>query len=224
MSPNRRRRQLVRAAAAVFLAVVGAVVASFGNIHDPEHRVGVIAPAAAGAALVLLAGLAAVRTAARSIREQSVSKIGDVKGGVLGKVVGISGAVIVVLWTLSALRISVQNLLLGGALTGVVLGIAAQQTLGNIFAGIVLLIVKPFEVGEQTVIKSTLGEYEGEVTNIGFFYVSMVTSNGRVDVPNSAALASAVGPGARTTPADGEESEEEPGKESGRIESAPPAP
>jgi small-conductance mechanosensitive channel len=208
MPPDRRRGQVIRAAGAIFVALAGSIFASFGNIHDPEHRVGVIAPAVAGAVVILLAGLAAVRTAARSVREGSAGKIGDAKGSVLARVVGISGAVIVVLWTLSALRIGIQTLLLGGALTGVVLGIAAQQTLGNIIAGIVLLIVKPFLVGEKTVVKSTIGEYEGEVTNIGFLYVSMVTKNGRVDVPNAVALASAVGPGARTTPASEEEDEE----------------
>ena len=207
MPRDHRRRQVLRAAGAVFVALAGSVVASFGNIHDPQHRVGVIAPAIAGAAIVLLAGLAAVRIAATSVREKSLSMIGDSKGSVLGRVVGISGTVIVVLWTLSALRIGVQTLLLGGALTGVVLGIAAQQTLGNVIAGIVLLVVKPFVVGEETVIKSTTGEYEGEVLNIGFFYVSMLTQNGQVDLPNAIALASAVGPGARTTPK--EEDDEE---------------
>jgi small-conductance mechanosensitive channel len=35
------------------------------------------------------------------------------------------------------LAVPVQHLLLGGALTGVVVGIAAQPALGNVFAGLV---------------------------------------------------------------------------------------
>jgi len=213
MPKDRRRGHLIRATGAIFVALAGSVVASFGNIQDPEHRVGVIMPAIVGAALVLAGGIAAVRIAARIVLEGSASRIGDTKGSVLARVVGISGTVVVILWTLSALRIGIQTLLLGGALTGVVLGIAAQQTLGNVIAGIVLLVVKPFVVGEETVLKSTLGEYEGRVTNIGFLYVSMETENGPVDVPNAAALASAVGPGARSNKTD--EDESPPGPEEG---------
>lgn len=210
MPRERRRGHLLRMAAAIFVALVGSVVASFGNIHDPRHRVGVIAPAIAGAAMVLLAGIAAVKTAARSVREGTASKIGDAKGSGLSKLVGIGGTVLVVLWTLSALDIGIQGLLVGGALTGIVVGIAAQQTLGNVIAGIVILVVKPFELGEKTVIKTSLGEYEGRVTNVGFMYVSIVTKTGQVDVPNAVALASAVGPGARSTTKEdaAEESEE----------------
>jgi small-conductance mechanosensitive channel len=209
MPRDRRRGQILRMTASIFVALVGSVVASFGNIHDPKHRVGVIAPAIAGAAMVLLAGIAAVKTAARSVREGTASKIGDAKGSGLSKVVGIGGTVLVVLWTLSALDIGIQGLLVGGALTGIVVGIAAQQTLGNVIAGIVILVVKPFELGEETLIKSSLGEYQGRVTNIGFMYVSMVTANGQIDIPNAVALASAVGPGVRAVKEDtAEESKE----------------
>jgi hypothetical protein len=41
------------------------------------------------------------------------------------------------------------TLAVGGAFTAVVLGLAAQQTLGNLFAGLVLLSTRPFRVGER---------------------------------------------------------------------------
>lgn len=210
MPIDARRSRIIRVTAAIFIAIIGSVVAKFGNISDEQRRVGEILPAVAGAAMVLLAGIAAVRVAASSVREGTISKLGDAKGSGLSKVVGVTGTFIVVLWTMSALGIGLQGLLLGGALTGVVLGIAAQQTLGNVIAGVVLLVVKPFTVGDETVLKTTLGEYEGVVTNVGFMYVSIQTTTGRVDVPNAVALSSAVGPGARTVK-DGETVEgEEP--------------
>src|ERR1700743_3700382 len=43
--------------------------------------------------------------------------------------------------------ISLQVLAVGGAFTAVVLGLAAQQTLGNVFAGMVLLSARPFRLG-----------------------------------------------------------------------------
>ena len=42
----------------------------------------------------------------------------------------------------------VPSLAVGGAFTAVVFGLAAQQTLGNLIAGMVLLSARPFRVGE----------------------------------------------------------------------------
>lgn len=200
MPPDtRRRRKLLRAALAALVAVVGSVVAGFGHIDDPQHRLAFIAPAVIGAIIVLLSGWVAVNALASATREGISDKTGEARATSLAKIVSIGGYAIVVLWTLSALGVGIQALLLGGALTGVVLGIAAQQTLGNIFAGLVLLVVRPFTVGEETVLKSSSGEYDGVVENVGLFYVTIQTVTGRVDIPNAVALASAVGPGASTT-------------------------
>ena len=53
---------------------------------------------------------------------------------------------------LVALRIaglSTSSLAIGGAVTAVVFGLAAQQTLGNLIAGTVLLSARPFRVGDR---------------------------------------------------------------------------
>lgn len=199
------------------IALVGSVVADAGDIHHPSHSLGLIAPALAGAGIVLLGGLVAVRSLASAVRDAAAERTGDVRGATLARIVSIAGYVIVLLWTLSSLGVGIQALLLGGALTGVVLGIAAQQTLGNVFAGLVLLVVRPFAAGQEAVIKSTLGEYQGLVENVGLFYVTLQTAKGRVDVPNAVALASAVGPGARTSAEPDDEDEpptETPGEPS----------
>ncbi len=208
MAERSRRGPFLRITGATLLALVGAIVASFGNLYDRERRLSEIAPAVGGAVLLLLAGSIAVRAAASAVREGASERVGEARGATLAKVVSVAGYIVVALWTLSALGVRIQALLLGGALTGVILGIAAQQTLGNVFAGIVLLVVRPFTVGEKAVIKTTLGQYEGVVTNIGFFYVTIATESGRVDVPNALALASAVGPGLRSEASEGEAPEE----------------
>lgn len=213
---RRRRRHYIRAALAALVALVGSVVSGFGDIHNPSYSLGTIAPAVAGALVVLLGGWAAVGELAAAVREGVSERTGEARGATIGRVVSVAGYVIVALWTLSSVGISIQGLLLGGALTGVVLGIAAQQTLGNVFAGLVLLIVRPFVVGQETVLKSTLGEYFGTVENIGLFYVTLQTAHGQVDVPNAVALASAVGPGARSQP------EDEPEEPAGEAEAGVP--
>ena len=51
--------------------------------------------------------------------------------------------------TLRVAGIAAGTLALGGAFTAVIIGLAAQQTLGNLIAGTVLLSARPFRVGER---------------------------------------------------------------------------
>jgi small-conductance mechanosensitive channel len=88
------------------------------------------------------------------------------------------------------------HLLLGGAIVGVILGIAAQQSLGNVFAGLVLLAARPFTVGNYIRVRSGAlgGEFYGTVLSLSLTYVTIATSDGVLKVPNSSVMASAVGP------------------------------
>jgi small-conductance mechanosensitive channel len=92
--------------------------------------------------------------------------------------------------------VPVHQLVLGGAVTGVLLGIAAQQSLANLFAGMVLLFARPFRVGDQVRFRAgaLYGLLDGTVTDISITYVRLETADGLVFVPNSQALAAAVGP------------------------------
>jgi small conductance mechanosensitive channel len=203
------RPYALRGVAAVLLAVAGAVVADlFGQVRD---RAGIAAAgidpatsaerlaAFAGAAAVLIFGIAAVRSFAAAVRKGAEAKDAPSQGASLSFVVQVIGFTVVVLATLGVLTVNIEALLVGGAVTGVVVGIAAQQTIGNFFAGIVLLVVRPFNVGEHVVLRSGPlgGEYEGTVTDMSLFYVHMVTANGPASLPNSGVLAAAIGPGAR---------------------------
>lgn len=197
------RPQLVRAALAGLFALAGAVAASLGQIRATDRDPATLTERVAGyagAGAILVFGFLAVRALASAVQRAAPPRPPGAATLPLARVVTAAGNVIVLLWTLGTLGVGIEALLLGGALTGVVLGIAAQQTLGNVFAGIVLLGVRPFTIGRPAVIKSSLGEYEGTVTDMGLFYVTLETARGRVELPNAVALASAVGPGVRTGP------------------------
>ncbi|WP_163569791.1 mechanosensitive ion channel domain-containing protein [Fodinicola feengrottensis] len=104
---------------------------------------------------------------------------------------GYIGLAIVVLNTLG---VDLGQLLVGGALTGVVIGIAAQQSLGNVFAGVVLMSSQPFSVGDHVVVHSGAlgGPHRGQVTEMGLVYLTLETETGPIRLPNSAVLNSAV--------------------------------
>jgi small-conductance mechanosensitive channel len=116
----------------------------------------------------------------------------------------ISGFAIIVA-SMALLNIDVRQLLLGGAVAGVILGIAAQQALGNVFAGLVLLLARPFNVGDRVRIRAGAlsGTIEGTVIEISITYVRLQSTDGVLYLPNSMVLAAAVGPAADPSAADG---------------------
>ena len=106
------------------------------------------------------------------------------------------GAVTTLVVTLVLFGVPVGQLLLGGALTSVFVGIAAQQALSNVFAGIVLLLARPFKVGDSIRLRAGAlsGELGGTVSEIGITYLRLATPDGVVSVPNSQVLNAVVGP------------------------------
>src|SRR5438034_4409842 len=54
---------------------------------------------------------------------------------------------IVIMLAITGAGFDLSGLLVGGALTGVIVGIAAQASLSNIIAGVVILFARPYTVG-----------------------------------------------------------------------------
>ena len=68
----------------------------------------------------------------------------------------------------------------------VVAGLAAQNTLGNLIAGISLLLYRPFNVGDRLQVAAPTGLETGEVESLSLGYTILKTDdNRRVVVPNS---------------------------------------
>jgi small-conductance mechanosensitive channel len=125
--------------------------------------------------------------------------VGSSHASLIRTVLVIAGILIALVATLDAAQVQLTQLLLGTAITGVIVGIAAQQSLANFFAGIVLLLARPFQVGDEIWLRSGSlgGQFEGRITEIGLSYVRLDTAEGVVRLPNSQALAAAVGPTSR---------------------------
>ena len=202
---------------AIVLAVVAAAVSvgarsALGDLSSLNPRSeSVLAPLGksgntalwygAAVAFCLFAGIGTIGLGNKT-REVLERTVGSAHATVVRFAVIMVGGLITIVITLDLLNIGITQLLVGGALTSVVVGIAAQQSLANIFAGIVLLMARPFRVGDQVGIRSGAlsGLLEGTVTEISITYVSLQTANGPVHVPNSQVLAAAVGPAGAVPP------------------------
>jgi len=95
------------------------------------------------AAGFVLFGLAATRSVASELSRVSLSRAGAAAATPLRFGCRLVGYLIVALIAMDLFALPVGNLLGGGAVTGMILGIEAQQALANVFAGLALLFARP---------------------------------------------------------------------------------
>jgi len=185
------RVALVTGALSVLLL---AVVADAGNVHARELHARLIAIGGTLAFIVL--GIVSVRSVGNETQRVLSARVGPTHASAVRLLITLFGAAVVLFASLGLLAVPIGHLLLGGAITGVIVGIAAQQSLGNIFAGLILLLARPFNIHDEIRIRSGAlgGEITGRVSGMGLTYVTLDTTEGALAVPNSTLLAAAVGP------------------------------
>ncbi len=83
--------------------------------------------------------------------------------------------------TLTLWGLDISGLLVGAGFAGIVLGLAAQQTLGSMIAGFVLMFSRPFIIGDWV----QIGEDEGVVTKITIMHTRLRNFDGEsIVIPN----------------------------------------
>ena len=98
---------------------------------------------------LLALGWAIARDVGRALGPALFRRMDPGTAGTVGFLVRLSTAGIVLLVALSIAGVDARTLGVGAAFTAVIVGLAAQQTLGNVIAGMVLLSARPFRVGER---------------------------------------------------------------------------
>ncbi len=179
------------AALAVTIAAI-AVGASLGKIgHAPVHRQVI---AWTGGIVVVVVGSYAVRHLATALGRVVANGRNLGAGASIRLVASGFGYLIIIFSFFGTLGLSLTHLLVGAGLVGVVLGIAAQQSLANVFAAVVLLFARPFVVGDTIRIRSgVVGTMDVTVLGIGLTYVTVRTEDGVLKIPNSIVLGSGIG-------------------------------
>lgn len=190
------RRGVGAAAAAAIVLSIGSTL---GGVHAPELPTKLTVLGFAVAFVVL--GVIATRAIAAQVAA-AATRAGLGTAGAAKLLFQLVGYLVVALGVLGLLTIPLQQLLIGGALTGVVLGIAAQQSLANLFAGLVLLGTRPrLGNGRVRVHSGALGgPLDGHVVEMGLMYTILDSDGETIHIPNSALLGAAIS----TLPEDGD--------------------
>ena len=205
-----------RAIISAVLAVIAGAVAStadtaFKDWTGNGNYVYKIVAAGCIAAFFLFGTVAVVGLAGKA-RQVLSPLVGASHAAVVRYAILLIGGVTILILGVGLMKVPIGQLLVGGAVTTILLGIAGQQTLSNVFAGLVLLLSRPFNVGDFIRLKSGAlgGVTDGLVAEIGITYLRLDTEDGTLHLPNSQVLAAAVGPIARPRPGASEPVPEEP--------------
>jgi len=90
--------------------------------------------------------------------------------------------ILLILIVLGSLGVEVTSLIALLSVAGLSVSLALQSTLSNLAGGLMILINKPFQVGDYI----SVGDSEGTVSTIGLFYSTIVTpDNKEIFFPNS---------------------------------------
>jgi hypothetical protein len=189
------RRSRARGAAILVALAIAVVLIAFSRRAELFPGLGTPVRAATVVLLVFL-GWALAQMLGRGIAPMLMRRLEPGTAGTLGFVIRLGTIAGMTVVALRIAGLDARTLAVGGAFTAVVLGLAAQQTLGNLFAGVVLLSARPFRVGDRVRLigGAMAGQVEGTVGSLGLFYTTLVVGADRTMVPNSVLLQLAVVP------------------------------
>ncbi len=149
-------------------------------------------------ALLLIIGIIVIQLISNTIKRRTIKAKSETK--VLGDLFQVIAYTILAIMLLNALHVNVTGILVGAGFLGIVVGLAAQNTVGNLIAGFELIASKPFSVGEKVTISTwqygligptyqhdtIIPGFIGTVTKIGIMYTEMLgEDNTPIVIPNN---------------------------------------
>ncbi len=152
---------------------------NFSSLSDFAGKY--IIPAAMGI-LALLVAYFVAKFASRVCSTPIRERVDETLGKFVGKLVFYAIMVATIVWVIGSQGIDVTSFAAVLAAAGFAIGLAFQGTLSNFAAGILLLVFRPFKVGDKVVVAGITGT----IYEIDLFATAIDTNdNRRIIVPNS---------------------------------------
>src|SRR5215218_7304714 len=145
---------------------------------------------------LLILGWRLARDVGRTLAPLLFRRMDPATAGTVGFLIRLAFLVAAVLVALNIAGLEPRTLAVPAAIVAVVFGLAAQQTLGNLIAGVVLISARPFKAGDRVRLQAggLAGEVEGIVSSLGLLYTTLARGEDAIMVPNNIVLGSAVVP------------------------------
>ena len=131
------------------------------------------------ALLILIIGFIVVGFFAKKVRKSS--KMDPMLAKFAASFINFGGKTLVVITAIAVMGVEMTSFVAVIASAGVAIGLALQGSLSNIAGGILLIVFKPFKVGDYILV----GGEEGTVTDMNLFYTILKKpDNVTISLPN----------------------------------------
>ena len=161
----------------------------FGSAYETPVQI-------ATTVVLIVLGWQIARDVGRALGPTLFRRLDPGTAGTVGFLIRLVFVGLAIIVALRVAGLDPRTLAVGGAFTAVIVGLAAQQTLGNLIAGTVLLSARPFRVGERVRLQGggIAGQIEGIVSSLGLLYTTFAQGDDHVMIPNSVVLNVAIVP------------------------------
>jgi small-conductance mechanosensitive channel len=185
-----------RIQAIVMVPILVGILVVYGyrdDLFGPEYETPV---QIATTVVLIVLGWQIARDVGRALGPTLFRRLDPGTAGTVGFLIRLVFVGLAIIVALRVAGLDPRTLAVGGAFTAVIVGLAAQQTLGNLIAGTVLLSARPFRVGERVRLQGggIAGQIEGIVSSLGLLYTTFAQGDDQVMVPNSVVLNVAIVP------------------------------
>lgn len=189
-----RQARRARIEAAVLVPALCAVLIGYAlrdRIDAPEAPTRLVT-----AALVLVLGALLARSLGRAFGPLMFRRLDPGAAGTFAFIVKLVLALAAVSAALRIGGVDPRAFIPAAAAAAILLGLAAQQTLGNLIAGVVILTAQPFRVGDRIRLQGgpLAGEVEGVVSSLGLLHTVLASGEDSILVPNRAVMDVAIIP------------------------------
>lgn len=144
------------------------------------------------AVFIAIFGIIAIKIIQRSLLKVLSGYISEDRVGFLKFLLSFIAYFILALLIFTTLGIDITNILLGATFLGIILGIASQTLLSNLFAGFIILFGKPFRIGDRVTIvtwqygllmstyqhEAVKPGYTGVIKDINILFTTIVEDSG----------------------------------------------
>lgn len=195
-----RRKHQLELRYSIYLLFVVLVLLSGVHILLSQLSISVTYRYVLGAGLSAIFGVTIAELLAKGVESYVIVNGVGQEAKTIANLFRIVAYSVVVIVVLDLLNVNVTGLLVSAGFLGIVLGLAAQSTLGNIFAGISMISSRPFKPGDFITVHAweygiqppnyTRGAfipgYVGTVEKIGLLYTELINeAKVPIYIPNS---------------------------------------
>lgn len=197
---------------ALSAVVVVAVLALMGYVLVEARLVPASYQGYLYAVLWLLGSVMVTHLASSAVRRRLTPLVGQANAASVGFVFRLAGYVVALIGFLALIRIGITEALAAGGFAGLVVGLASQFILSNVFGGITIILTRPYRVGDRITFTTwqygmlaptyppkffsqdfLIPGYTGVVKEINLMYTVILTDdNVPVKVPNAVMAQAAI--------------------------------